>query len=165
MAEVEFTDNRMKIKDSINDAIIAWLYESAGELESRVKRDSPVDSGDLKKSWSYTVDESKLEAEVGSPLQNAIWNEYGTGSKAEKGNGRLGYWVFVKGSSGTSTKSNKSYSLQGAKRATAILRSKGLDAYYTNGKSPKKTLRNAFESRKGKIKARLKAILNDELPE
>ena len=48
MADVEFTDNRIKVKDVINDKINTVLEECAGELESRVKRNTRVKTGKTK---------------------------------------------------------------------------------------------------------------------
>ena len=93
---VEFQDFSMEVKAAIGDAGIAFLKEAAGELVSQIARTTPVDTGQLKNSWQYKVDESKMEATIGSPLENAIWNEFGTGEYAkETGHqGRLGGWVY-----------------------------------------------------------------------
>lgn len=157
---VQFIDNSIKVKAALNDATIAWLYEAAGEIESAAKRNSRVDTSDLKTSWKHKVDESKGQATIGSPLQNAIWEEYGTGEFAMNKDGRKGYWVFVKG--GKIHSSNpKTYTLEKAKQVVAIMRSKGLDAYYTKGKKPNRTLFNAFAKNETKLKRRLESILKE----
>lgn len=99
MADVEFTDNSAQVKNALDTACIAWLYESGGELQARTKRNTPVDSGQLKSSWKYVVDEHKQETVIGSALENAIWNEFGTGEYALKGDGRKTPWSYkdVKG--------------------------------------------------------------------
>lgn len=75
---VEFTDYSVKVKKALNDAAIAYLYEAAGEVEAQTKRNQTrVDTSDTKNKWTYTVDESKGEAVVGNPLENAIWEEFG----------------------------------------------------------------------------------------
>lgn len=89
---LEFKDYSMQVKDAMNAAIVAFLYEAAGELEAQVKRNTPVDTGQLKGSWDYEVREYKKEAVVGSPLENAIWNEFGTGQYALNGDGRKTPW-------------------------------------------------------------------------
>jgi hypothetical protein len=91
---VEFTDNSAKVKDALNDAVIAYLYEAGGELEAQVKRNTRVGSGQLKNSWNYIVDESKGETVIGSPLENAIWEEFGTGEWAVNNDGRKGGWYY-----------------------------------------------------------------------
>lgn len=157
---VEFTDNSAKVKAALEDACIAFLYEAGGELETQVKRNTRVGTGQLKNSWKYKVNESKKETIVGSPLQNAIWEEFGTGEYALKGDGRKGYWVYVEDNdTGQSSTNKKQYTLQEAKEAVAYLRSKGLKAHYTKGKPPHRAFQNAFNSLKGALIKRAEQIL------
>lgn len=102
---LEFKDYSMEVKTAINNAIIAFLNEAAGEVEAQVKRNTPVDTGQLKGSWDYKVYEHKGEAVIGSPLENAIWNEFGTGQYALHGDGRKTPWKYqdVKGEWHTTT--------------------------------------------------------------
>lgn len=74
---VQFKDNSIKVKEALNDAITAFLHEAAGELSSQVQRNTRVDTGQLKGSWTYKVDEGAKEATIGSGLENAIWEEFG----------------------------------------------------------------------------------------
>lgn len=95
MGNVEFTDNRIKVEAALDDAVIAFLYEAAGEVEAQTKRaQTRVDTGQTKGAWTHHVDEDKGEAVIGNPLENAIWEEYGTGEYALKGNGRKKPWVY-----------------------------------------------------------------------
>lgn len=91
---VRFTDNSAHVKAALNDAAVAYLYEAGGELEAQVKRNTRVGSGQLKNSWTYKVDESAGTATIGSPLENAIWEEFGTGEFALHGDGRKGGWYY-----------------------------------------------------------------------
>ena len=91
---VQFTDNSAAVKAALDDAVKAYLYEAGGEIEAQVKRNSRVGSGQLKNSWTYKVDESKGETTIGSPLENAIWEEFGTGEYALHGDGRKGGWYY-----------------------------------------------------------------------
>ena len=102
---LEFEDYSIEVKAALNEAVIAFLHEAAGEVESQVKRNTPVDTGQLKGSWDYKVDEHKGEAVIGSPLENAIWNEFGTGQYALHGDGRKTPWKYqdVKGEWHTTT--------------------------------------------------------------
>ena len=95
MANVEFHDNTLAVTDAIKAAAIAFLKEAAGELQSQTQRNTRVDTGQTKGAWDYEVNESKLEAIVGNPLENAIWEEMGTGEYALNGNGRKGGWRYV----------------------------------------------------------------------
>ena len=156
MADVKFTDNSIEVMNAIEQAAIKFLHEAAGELEAQAKRNTRVDTGQLKKSWDYKIDKSKLIAYVGNPLENAIWEEFGTGEFAVNGDGRKGYWVFVKGGD-VKSKSPKTYTLEQAKRAVAILRKKGLEAYYTKGKRGTR----AFEKAKTTVKPKINSIAKE----
>lgn len=134
---VEFTDNSVKVKAALNDAAIAYLHEAAGEMESQVKRNQTrVGTGQTKNAWTYTVDESKGEAVVGNPLENAIWEEFGTGEHALHGDGRKGGWVY---------KDDKG------------------EWYFTMGKEPIRPLFNAFTALKSKLIRRAEQVLKERM--
>lgn len=136
MADVKFEDYSIKVKDALNDAVIQFLEEAASEIQSQTQRKTPVDTGQLKGSWDHVVDESKQEATIGSPLENAIWTEFGTGEYALEGNGRKGGW-FYKDSKG--------------------------EGHFTHGKHPVRMLHNAFEENKEKIKRRAEQIFKERM--
>lgn len=150
MSNVEFEDYSAKVKTKLTECAIAFLYEVGGELHARTVRNSDMHkkSTTTSGSYDYIVDEAGLAVHVGSNYENAIWEEFGTGKHALKGDGRKGYWVFVDdgGASGEKSKSPKTYTLKEAKKVMAILRNKGLNAYYTNGKQARRPLWKAFES-------------------
>lgn len=133
---MRFEDNRVQVKEALKEAGIAWLYEAAGELEAATKRNSRVDTGQTKNSYTYVVDEGTSEAVVGSPLENAIWEEFGTGEFALNGDGRKGGWVYTD--------------------------EKGV-GHYTKGKTPNRPLFRAFESLKKKLQKRLEDILKERM--
>lgn len=122
MASVEFEDYSIKVIAELDNAKTAFLHEAAGEIEAQLKRTSPVDTGQLANSWQYLVDGDS--ATVGSPLENAIWNEFGTGQYAIKGDGRKTPWVY-----------------QDAKG----------NWYTTTGKQPQRTLEKVFAKNKTKL--------------
>lgn len=108
--DVQFKDFSVEVNGKINEALIAALYEAAGEVVSQTARNTRVDTGQTKNSWSYTVDESEGKATIGSPLENAIWEEFGTGVQALNGDGRKiawryqdekGHWHITTGKKGT----------------------------------------------------------------
>lgn len=140
MADIEFKDYSVEVKEAINEKLIAALYEAAGELESQVKRNTPVDTGQLKGSWSYKVDKSKGEAVIGSPLENAIWNEFGTGQYALKGDGRKGGWYIPAEKLSPKAKSKM-------KRVEI----KGKVYYWTRGKLPQRSLYYAFQQKRAAV--------------
>lgn len=161
MADVIFEDFTIKVQDAIDDTVNAALEEGAGELESQVKRNQNKfnKTSNTSGGWEHFVDKAEHIAYVGNNEENAIWEEFGTGEEAipEGGGGRKGYWVFVKGSDGSSNSTGKSYTLEEAKRAMAILRSKGLEAYYTKGKKARRHFWKAYTGHKDKI---IKGIQN-----
>ncbi len=133
---VEFEDNRVKVKDAINGAVIAFLDEACGDLEGQAKQNSKVKTGQTKGSYSYAVDEAELTGYVGSNYENAIWEEFGTGEYALNGDGRKGGWRYMD--------------------------EKG-DWHFTRGKKPRRPLFNAFTFLKGKISRRAEQVLKERL--
>lgn len=120
---VEFRDFSLQVKAALDDKAEKFLEEAAVELESTAKENSRKDTGHLKGSWAHVVD--KKTATIGSPLQNAVWEEYGTGEYAVGGDGRKGGWVYYDPLYGK--------------------------FHFTRGKTPNRTLQRAFESRKNAI--------------
>lgn len=160
MFEIRLESFVDEVSAEIDSALNSWLEEAAGEIEAGAKELSRVDTGQTKASYQHVVDEGMKVAYIGSNYQNAIWEEFGTGEYALEGNGRKGYWVYVKGSEkarGASPK--KSYTLSEAKRVVAILRSKGLEAYYTKGKAPNRPLYRSYMASHQRLVRRLESII------
>ena len=160
---VEFQDFSIKVRDGVEEALIAGLHEAAGELEARTKRNSRQGHkyGDIQATalWKHKVDEGALEASVGSPHEAGFWEEFGTGEHALNKDGRKGWWVYVEGQdSGTGGKSypNKE---EAEKAALFLRRVKKLEAYATNGIDPNRPLHRAFSSAKPVVQA----IFEDKL--
>lgn len=159
---VKFTDNSVKVKAELNKALIAFLHEASAEVKTQAERYTPTGSAQLKRSWDKVVDEGEMQAIIGNTLEYAIYQELGTGEYALEGNGRKGYWVYVKDSdTGSISKSSKSYTLAEARRIMAMLRDEGLEAYYTKGTKPKRMLYKSFKMLKPKIQARAKQIFKE----
>ena len=97
MADVKFHDYSAKVKAEMKDRAVAVLWEVTGELEGQTKRNTRVKSGKTKGSWQSTVkdDGTTIIGTVGSPEENTIWEEFGTGDYALGGNGRKGGWYYV----------------------------------------------------------------------
>lgn len=155
MADVEFIDNRVQVTRAIDDAVGAFLLEISAELVSKTIENidkSAVDTGQLKGSFAANVDESKGEAVVGSPLENAIWTELGTGEWAAKRNGRAGAWyVPVEKVTG-----KKKPTFNG--KVIIVYGKNGQQFYKTNGKKPVHMLQKAFDANKGKFIRRAEEI-------
>lgn len=94
MADFEFKDNSLQIKAEINEALVAFLVEVAGEIVSQTQRNSRVDTGQTKGSYEYIISRDELKAVIGSQMENAIWEEFGTGEYALSGNGRNDGWYY-----------------------------------------------------------------------
>ena len=128
MADVEYHDYSVEVKEALSQ--IAWqtMEEVAGELESQTKRNTVVDTGQTKNSWSHRVTGSMMAAEyradVGSNYENAIWEEFGTGEYALNGDGRKGGWFY--------------------KDEWGI-------GHFTHGKHPRRPLYTAYTSLKTKL--------------
>ena len=131
ITKIEFEDYSDQVIAQLRSGAVRVLHESAGELVDQARRNSRVDTGQLKNSWDYFVNKDKLEATIGSPEENAIWEEFGTGEYAVKGNGRKGGWFYVD--------------------------RKG-QGHFTRGKTPNRTLERAYQSKLKTIKTILEGI-------
>ena len=152
---VKFENNTIKFKDQLKNKLIAFLYEVGGEMTSRVRRNTKSDTGQLKNSWKYVVEPDDMKVTIGNPLENAIWEEFGTGDFAKDGKGRKGAWyVPVE-------------MVLGKKKPTydgkvVVVYGKGGKAYFkTNGKKPKRTLHNTFKDNEAKIERILQRKLKE----
>ena len=151
---VTFEDNSENCKNAIKASALAFLYEIGGEIRSQTQRNSRRKTGRTAGTYEYMVDENELAVHVGSNDVNAIWEEFGTGEHSIKGGGRKGYWVYVdNGGAPQAPKGGKTYTKKEAKRIVAIMRKKGLNAYYTNGKTANRPLYKAFTATEGKIQS------------
>lgn len=131
---VQFEDFSIQVRDALDDKALQFLEEAASEIESAARRNSRVDSGQLKGSWAHLTDDSAYESTIGSPLQNAIWEEFGTGEYAAAGDGRKGGWSYQDDAG---------------------------DWHHTKGKTPNRTLQRAFDSTKAAIIRRAKEIFKE----
>lgn len=121
---VQFEDYSIKVIGAIEDKSEEFLYTAAEMLQTQVSQISPVKTGQLAGSWDYRVNLAAKEAKVGSPIENALWNEFGTGEYAIGGNGRKGGWRY---------KDNEG------------------KWHFTRGKRPRRTLQTAFTAKRGSI--------------
>lgn len=146
---VHFEDNSIKVKAALNESTIAFLYEAAGELEAATKRNTKGGDSGLKDSWSYHVDESKGEAQVGNPMELAIWYELGTGDYAVNNDGRKGGW-WIKVGNGKGCIPRKDAEKYGWKK---VRRDKdgNLTFVFTTGMKPRRPLQTAFNNLKNAI--------------
>lgn len=154
---IQFEDNSEAVKSALEQACISWLYEAGGELEGQAKMNSRVDKGKTRNSYSYHVDEDEMNCLVGSPDENAIWEEFGTGVHAENGNGRKTPWYIpINGYTG---KRKPTY--QGA--VVVVHGRNGVDYYKTDGKEGSRALFSAYEKDKKILQRLLEMRLQRDL--
>ena len=114
---------------------------------------------------SYKADISEVDngkAYIGTDMEAGYWEEFGTGSFAENGKGRRGWWVYVKDGTDHAPNGGITYATQAeAEGVAAGMRAEGLDAYATNGREPAHTLQNAFIKTNPKAQALLAQILQE----
>lgn len=80
--QVIFTDNSDQVTAALEEKVITWL-ESIGQDAAGVAADyAPVDTGRLRNSISSVVDESEKAAYIGTNVEYAPYQEFGT-SKIE----------------------------------------------------------------------------------
>lgn len=134
MGDVIFEDYSIQVKNAMDNKINAVLFECAGEMRSAAVRNTRVDTGQTKNAWAYKVDLIKHEAKIGNPLENAIWEEFGTGEYAINGDGRKGGWVYED--------------------------AKG-EGHFTRGKYPSRAFKKAYDRMKSKIIKRIQQAMKE----
>lgn len=140
MADIKFYDYSAEVKSALADLAEQALEEAAGELESQTKRNTAVDTGQTKNSWMHRVTGSMMagefRADVGSTVENSIWEEFGTGEYALNGNGRKGGWFY-----------EDEYGI----------------GHFTHGKKPRRPFWKAYTSLKDKLIKRIQSIFQGGL--
>lgn len=156
MADFKFHDYAPQVKLKIHDIAIAWLHTWAGETASQAKRNTSTEGWtndertSLRDSYGYVVDEAKQEAQVGTPMEQGFWEEFGTGSHADTAKnggkqGRQDWWVYTPGQEPTEKESTHYKDETEAKAAAAFIKEKyGKEAHATNGREPNYTLEKSF---------------------
>ena len=91
---MKFVDNSAAVKRELERAMIRGLTKAAMLVESQAVLLVPVNTGGLRGSIGYQVNESELAAYIGTNCEYAIYVEFGTGEFSESGNGRKGGWVY-----------------------------------------------------------------------
>ena len=121
---VVFKDYNKNVLKKIQETGEQFREEGGGEVEAQTKQNTKVDTGKTKNSWEHIVNTDKMEVQIGSRYQNALWEELGTGIYALNGDGRKKKWVY---------------------------RTPDGKFHATVGKKPRRALFRAFESKKNLI--------------
>jgi len=75
---VEMTDNSAEIKQAAREQINAWLEAIGEDAAGTAANFAPVDTGRLKNSISSAVDEGEQAVYIGTNVEYAIYQEFGT---------------------------------------------------------------------------------------
>lgn len=168
MALIEFFDNRARVKAALNEAIIAYLHEAGGEMRSQAIRNSRTKKaqggGQTKNNWSYIVDEDAGICTVGNSLENAIWEEFGTGEYALPESGkpsRKGGWWIRTGYSKNNIKPSDASFYKWPKKIKD--KDGKLVAVFTYGKKPSRAFQKAFNKLKNKLVKRIGTIISEAM--
>lgn len=160
---IEFKDFSITVTTALQNAVTGCLHEAAGEIVSQTAKNSSehVRTGQTKGSWNYVVDSEKGEAKIGSPLENAVWEEFGTGEYALNGDGRSGgWWVKVgMGANEMSPDVAASYKWEDVKKD----KDGNITFVFTRGKKPSRALQRAFDEKKETVKKLIEDGMKEEL--
>lgn len=93
----KFEDNSKKIKEQLTNCSEEAMEAACLIVEAQAKALAPVRTGELRDKIDHTVKNEKgvVRGTVGSPLDYAMYVEYGTGEFAENGKGRKGGWGYT----------------------------------------------------------------------
>lgn len=152
-SRVYIRDFSAQVSSAIREHALIALETAANEMASQVKRrtrESTFWPKDVRGSWDYAIDLDKIQATVGSPLEQSYWEELGTGEYAVNKDGRKGWWVYVEGND-QPTRSFEVLSRDEAEQRAAYLRDMGLDAHISNGTPPNRPMHRAFVEEKDTI--------------
>ena len=136
-----------KVRSGITKACL--LVERQAKINAQA-----ISEGDGTLAGSITSKIEDYEGVVYTPLFYAPYVEYGTGVEARHPTkpGRQDVpWVYVEHSGEPREGAQKSFTLEEAEKAVAILRSKGLEAHYTYGQPPQPYMRPALDVNRDKI--------------
>lgn len=130
MAKLEW--NGDKIQNALMAAMDEAVTDSLEILRDDIHRKSrfdPVNPGEhTRDTYQHTTEihRNKIVGHIGSNSMNAIYEEFGTGEFAERGDGRKGGWVYFDKVRG--------------------------QFFFTYGKTPNKPMRRAYSENINKMK-------------
>jgi HK97 gp10 family phage protein len=131
----KFHSSIPKAKAKLKANEFAALDAVGGFVAGAANLLAPVDLGNLSSSNTHEVDATRKAVHIGTNVEYAPYQEFGTGIYAEKGNGRKGGWTYQDPKTG--------------------------EFIFTWGNEPQPFLRPAGEDNKGAIKQIFKKYLGD----
>lgn len=172
--DVKFEDFSFKVKADLNEVSIGWLEETAKEIASQAQRNCKTDYEDngkqLKGSYRAEVNAATGEAQIGSPLEAAYWEEFGTGAYADTAKnggkpGRQGWWVYTPDSEGPEGYKSMTYydEMEAGMMAAWIQAKYKKKAYPSNGQRPNYTLEKAFNAVENPARAELDRRMKEKM--
>lgn len=92
----KFTSYKQRVINQLDETAIRGMTMVLEFIKSAIKTNAPVDLGFLRDSIDYQIKKegARVVGIIGSPLQYAIYVEFGTGEFAENSAGRKGGWVY-----------------------------------------------------------------------
>lgn len=154
--ETSVIDNSDEVIRVMREAALAGLdavgAAAASHADANVVEAGRVDTGNLHNSITHRVMAGEKAVYVGTNNEYAVYHELGTGTFAEGGKGRKGWWVYVPGHKvsfahklirAITGSSGKVYSREEAARIVARMRAQGIDAHMTQGIKPIHFLKKA----------------------
>ena len=155
--KVVFEDYSVKVLNALQSKAENFLEESGGLVESKTKDLTRVQSGKTRRSWNHIVNKGDLTVNIGSPDENALWEERGTGEYALYGKGRKGGWWICEDQLDSKTRSlfeNKYHFKKRKGKGGKVF-------YYTKGKKGTQALEIAMKNSQSSIVNRAKKIFRE----
>lgn len=159
-----FTDNSAAFISELENVKKPAMLEAIGlkavaYTKANITAAGRKKTGRMVNSVTHRVIASEDTVYIGSNVEYFKYNELGTGRYAE--GGAPGYWVYVAGQDEATRAahrrtSRKRYTLQQAKQIVAMMRAKGLNAFYTDGMKPTHALQKAVSEHKNVYKQIIK---------
>jgi hypothetical protein len=164
--QVEFQDFSFTVKAELNDATIGWAQETGNEIAAQAQRNCKMEDDEgkqLKGSYKCQAGNTDGEFQVGSPLESAYWEEWGTGEYAAHGDGRKGWWIYCPDQESMGGGATYYDEMEAMMMAAYIQQVYKKRAYVTNGRKPNYTLEHAFDAVKKPAMAQLERILKEKM--
>ncbi|ACI00369.1 gp9 [Listeria phage P40] len=98
--DIKFEMDMSKIKDMFDDTAEKALKQIGEHMKTEIAEGGHGDSsnnvtGEYANKTDFEVDKRKQEVKIGNSSDYAIYYEFGTGEKSEKGGGRAGGWSYM----------------------------------------------------------------------
>ena len=159
-----FEGNAKLYQQAISTGSEKFLLEAAHEIQSQAQRNTSVgrvNGGKTKGSWDVSdiMKGDYISIDVGSPEENAIWEEFGTGDYALKGDGRKGGWYIPIGEG----KNQMSMAVAKAYGMTIRKGKNGKMFVFTHGKRPKRAFQKALDYVEPMVENMLQSAIEGEL--